>query len=184
MDFLDLARQRYSVRKFTDKKVEKDKIDLILEAARLAPTAVNYQPQRILVIEDVKQLDKLKKCTTYHFNAPLAFLICYDNAVSWKSSYGKDEGDMDASIVTTHMMFEITQLGLGTTWVGSFDMETLKKEFAIPDFLVPVAILPTGYPVENSRPSRMHNQSITIEEMVFFDTFDKIIPGESNEGKH
>lgn len=107
MDFLELARERYSVRKFAPQKVEKEKLDAVLEAGRLAPTAVNYQPQRILVLDSDAALGKLKDCTPYHFSAPLALVVCYDAAVSWKRSYdGKDMGEVDASIVTTHMMLE------------------------------------------------------------------------------
>lgn len=76
MDFLELAKERYSVRKFSDKKVEREKLDAILEAGRCAPTAVNYQPQRVLVLESPEALEKLKGCTPYHFHAPLALLVC------------------------------------------------------------------------------------------------------------
>ena len=76
MDFLQLAtEERYSVRQFSDKPVEQEKLDLILEAGRIAPTACNYQPQRILVIREPEGLDKLKQCTSCHFDAPLALLI-------------------------------------------------------------------------------------------------------------
>lgn len=87
MDFLELAKERYSVRKFSDKKVEREKLDAILEAGRCAPTAVNYQPQRILVLESPEALEKLKGCTPYHFHAPLALLVCYDREASWKRSH-------------------------------------------------------------------------------------------------
>ena len=76
MDLLELLKKRYSVRKFDGRKVEKEKLDLILEAGRVAPTAVNFQPQRVLVIESEEALEKLKNCTPYHFSAPLALLIC------------------------------------------------------------------------------------------------------------
>lgn len=116
MDLMNLFKERHSVRKFSDKKVEKEKIDAILEAGRLAPTAVNFQPQRICVLESDESLLKLKDCTRYHFDAPLAIIVCYDNTVSWKRSYdNKDMGEVDASIVATHMMLEVTNLGLGTT---------------------------------------------------------------------
>ena len=116
MDLMNLLKERYSVRNFSDKKVEKEKINAILDAGRLAPTAVNFQPQRILVLESEQSLANLKECTRYHFEAPLAFLICYDNTVSWKRAYdNKDMGEVDASIVATQMMLEITNLGLGTT---------------------------------------------------------------------
>jgi nitroreductase len=119
MEFEELARNRYSLRKFSPKPVEKEKLDLILEAGRLAPTACNYQPQRILVIKSEEALAKLKKCTPYVFDAPTALLVCYDGKVSWKRGYdGKESGDIDASIVGTHLMMEAAQLGLGTTWVG------------------------------------------------------------------
>lgn len=107
MDFLELAKERYSVRKFSDKKVEREKLDAILEAGRCAPTAVNYQPQRVLVLESPEALEKLKGCTPYHFHAPLALLVCYDREASWKRSFDNcDMGAVDAAIVTTQMMLE------------------------------------------------------------------------------
>ena len=91
-DFKALATERYSVRKFDTKPVEQEKLDILLEAARLAPTAHNYQPQRLLVLNTTDSLNKLKDCTNGHFNAPLAIIVCYDNAVSWKREY--DDADM------------------------------------------------------------------------------------------
>ena len=79
MDLMELFKERHSVRKFSDKKVEKEKISAILEAGRVAPTAVNFQPQRIYVLESEDSLLKLKDCTKFHFDAPVAFLVCYDN---------------------------------------------------------------------------------------------------------
>lgn len=172
MDFLDLAKERYSVRKFSDKKVEIDKVNLILEVGKLAPTACNFQPQRILVINDEASLNKLKNCTPYHFDAPLAILICYDNIVNWKRKYdNKDAGDIDASIVTTHMMLQITSLGLGSTWVGSFDPEAMKNEFNLPDNFTPVALLPIGYPAEDSQPSPNHDKRYEVDKTVFYNSF-------------
>ncbi len=167
MDLIKLFKERYSVRKFTTQKVEDDKINAILEAGKCAPTAVNYQPQRIYVLKSEESLEKLKTVTQYHFNAPLAFLICYDNTVSWKSPFdNKDMGIVDASIVTTHMMLEITNLGLGSTWVGYFDPKLVSKTYNLPDNIVPVAILPTGYP--DKEPSPMHNIRHDISETVSF----------------
>lgn len=165
MNLIELFKNRYSVRKFTSQKVEKEKIDAILEAGKLAPTAVNYQPQRIFVIESEESLEKLKSVTPYHFNSPLAFLICYDNTVSWKNPFdNKDEGIIDASIVTTHMMLEITNLGLGSTWVGYFDPKNVKTVYNLPDNIVPVAILPVGYPDKD--PSNLHNERLDLSKTV------------------
>ncbi|MCE1247834.1 MAG: nitroreductase family protein [Firmicutes bacterium] len=175
MDFLDLAKERYSVRKFSGKKVEKEKLDKILEAGRLAPTAVNFQPQRILVLDSEENLAKLKECTQYHFNAPLAILVCYDKTVSWKRKHdNKDEGEIDASIVTTHMMMEIANLGLGSTWVGYFDPAAVIQAYGLPENIIPVAILPTGYPSEESAPSAMHGKRVDMEQTVFFNSFEGV----------
>lgn len=167
MDLIKLFKERYSVRKFTAQKVEDDKINAILEAGKYAPTAVNYQPQRIYVLKSEESLEKLKTVTQYHFNAPLAFLICYDNTVSWKSPFDKrDEGIVDASIVTTHMMLEIANIGLGATWVGYFDPKLVAKTYNLPDNIIPVAILPTGYP--DKEPSPMHNSRKELSETVSY----------------
>ncbi len=165
MSFLELAKARYSCRKFSDKKIEQDKIDKILEAGRVAPTAVNYQSQRIFVLQSEESLEKLKTVTKYHFNAPLAFLICYDNTVSWKNPFNNlDEGIVDASIVTAHMMLETADLGLGSTWVGYFDLKVAQKTFNLADNIIPVAILPVGYP--DGTASNMHNNRYELSKTV------------------
>lgn len=169
MDLMNLLKERYSVRNFSDKKVEKEKINAILEAGRVAPTAVNFQPQRILVLESEESLAKLKECTRYHFDAPAAFLICYDNKVSWKRAYdNKDMGEVDASIVATQMMLEITNLGLGTTWVGHFDPAAVIEKFEIPENIIPVALFPVGYPANDSVPNPRHKERLELQEIVKF----------------
>lgn len=172
MDFLELAQKRYSVRKFSDKKVEKEKLDLILKASQIAPTACNFQPQRLLVLDSEESLNKLKNCTPYHFNTKLAIIICYDKNVSWKRKYDNaDGGQVDASIATTQMMLEITNIGLGTTWVGSFDPEKVKSEFNLPENYVPVAILPIGYESEESTPTPSHFDRQEFDKTVFYNSF-------------
>ena len=169
MDFLSLAKQRYSCRSFLDKKVEKEKIDKILEAGRIAPTAVNFQPQRILVLDDKERLYKLSECTKFGWNAPVILVVCYDKNISWKRKYdGKDEGIIDASIVTTHMMLEAQDLGLGTTWIGSFDPSKVREIYSIPENLEIVALLPIGYPSEDATPSPMHDKRNSLDEIVYW----------------
>lgn len=175
MEFLQLAKERYSMRKFSDRKIEKEKLDLILEAGRISPTAVNFQPQRILVIDTEENLAKLKSCTPYHFHAPLALLVCYDSTVSWKRSYdNKDMGEVDSSIVATQMMLEAVELGLGSTWVGHFDPVCIRTSFDIPEHFIPVALLPIGYPGENCAPHPLHEKRFDIDHTVFFNSFDGI----------
>ena len=185
MSFLQLAKDRYSVRRFEDKKVEQEKLDLILEAGRLAPTAVNYQSQRILVMDNEDSLNALKQCTKYHFNAPLTLMVCYDSSASWKNPFNKeDDGIFDATIVATHMLFEVTELGLGATFVADFDSEMARKVFNLPDYIVPVALLPIGYPSEKSVPTKLHGMRKDIKETVFYNTFEGIKQGKIDESQH
>lgn len=173
MSFIELAKERYSLRKFSNKQIEKEKLDLIIQAAQIAPTAANRQPQRILVIDSPEALLKFKKCTKYHFDAPMAFLVCYDKNTSWKRVYDQhDSGYEDASIITTHMMMEASELGLGTTWVGHFMPEVVVEEFNLPENIIPVAFLPIGYPAADASISPMHYQRKALEETVFYNEFD------------
>lgn len=172
MSFLELAQKRFSVRKFSNKKVEKDTLNLILEAGRIAPTACNYQPQRILILDNDEDLSKLSLCTPYKFNQQLALLICYDKTISWKRSFdGKDEGEIDASIVATHIILQASELGIGSTWVGHFDPKKIKNTFDIPENIIPVAILLMGYPADDAVPNKLHHERLEISQTTFHGSF-------------
>ncbi|AJA48814.1 nitroreductase family protein [Clostridium pasteurianum DSM 525 = ATCC 6013] len=100
MEFDKLIHHRYSMRKFNNQEVEQEKINAILEAGKAAPTAVNYQPQRTLVLNTKDCLEKIKDCTPYHFNAPLALIVCYDNTSSLKRPVdNKETGEIDVSVL-------------------------------------------------------------------------------------
>ncbi|MBR0140207.1 MAG: nitroreductase family protein [Firmicutes bacterium] len=167
--FLDLAKERCSVRKFKPVPVEKEKLDKILEAGRVAPTACNYQPQRVLVIQSPEALEKLKKCTGCHFNAPLALLTCVSMDECWQRNFdGQTSEFVDGSIVTAHMMLEAAELGIGSCWVMWFDPEAVRREFKLSDDLVPISLLPMGYPAEGYEPSPKHADRKPLEETVKF----------------
>lgn len=170
--FIQMAEERYSVRSFTEQPIEQESMDKILKAGHLAPTACNRQPQRILVINSEEALTKLRKCTKCHFGATAAILVCYDMKECWKRGYdGKGSGDIDASIVTTHMMLEASALGIGTTWVMHFIPEAIRDEFALPDNLEPVALLVMGYPAQDSKPFPGHYEFRPMEELVSYNSF-------------
>lgn len=172
MEFLELAKMRCSVRKYQTREVEEEKLLKILESGRVAPTAVNFQPQHLIVVKSQEGLEKLKKCCN-SYGAPLAIIACGDHLASWKRRYdNKDSLDVDVSIVTTHMMLQATELGLGTVWIGAFDPDAVKKEFNIPENIEPVAILIIGYPdVEFKSPNRHNNERKPIEAMVHYETY-------------
>lgn len=167
MDFLTLAEERYSVRAFQDRPVEREQLEKILRAGQLAPTACNNQPQRVLAVDSKEGLERLRRCTECHFNAPAALLVCYDKDECWVRSYdGRPSGEVDASIVATHMMLEAAALGIGSTWVMHFIPEAVRCEFELPDRVEPVALLVMGYPAPDAAPSPRHAASRPLEELV------------------
>ncbi|MGB7594072.1 MAG: nitroreductase family protein [Erysipelotrichaceae bacterium] len=171
MEFINLAKERFSHRAFSEQPVEKEKLDLILEAGRIAPTAGNYQPQRILVIQSDEAIAKLKLCTPCHYNATLILLVCYED-ISKNPFTGEKIGEIDASIVTTHMMLEATELGLGTVWVGYFNPALIRTHFHLPENYIPVCLLPIGYPDDDAYPSPMHESRKPLEKTVFYNDFN------------
>lgn len=167
MDFIQLAEERFSVRKFSDKPVEPEKVALILKAGQLAPTACNNQPQRIYVLQSAQALETLQKCKTGHFGETLAFLVCANTDECWKREYDNQPSDyVDGSIVATHMMLEAWELGIGSTWVMHFIPDAVRSEFKLPDNEVPVALLVMGYAAEDAKPSLRHPVRKPLEETV------------------
>lgn len=172
MNFLDLAKARCSVRSFDGRPVEPEKVELLLQAAQAAPTAVNFQPYRILVLQSEEALGKLKTCTRYHFDAPLAFVVLADHNTSWKRKYdNKDAAEVDAAIVGTHIILQAADLGLGSTWVGYFDPQAVREAYHVPDHLEPIAIFPLGYPAPDYQPSPQHTQRKPLEEIAQYNQF-------------
>ena len=167
MDFLELAHKRFSVLEYSHRPVEKELVDKVIEAALAAPTACNNQPQRILVIDDEEGRSKLQCVVPSRYYVPLAFLVCYDKEECWvRPMDGKNSGEIDASIAATHMMLEMTDLGLGSIWVMYWDPEKMKSVFALSDNLEPVALLIAGYKAENALPRKGHLQSKTKDEIT------------------
>ncbi len=173
MDFFELAEKRYSVRKYTAEKLSQQQIDKLLHAANIAPTGCNNQPQRILVLNKEESCHKLKNCTRCHFDAPCAFIVCYNKNECWTRKYdGATSGIVDATIVATHVMLAAEQMGLGSCMVMHFDPAMLKQEFAIPENIEPVLILTLGYPAPDSRPLQLHYESKSIDQTVLYDSFE------------
>lgn len=168
MSFLELAKERYAVRAFKDTPVEEDKIGLILEAAKLAPTACNNQPQKIYVVKSKEKLAALAQITPCTFSAPLVFVIGYDNDRSAKGMIyeGHDFGDTDAAIVCTHMMLEAKELGLGSCWVGYFSEAKVKEALGLPERVRIRNLLPVGYAADGAAPAPLHTKYRDMSEMV------------------
>lgn len=167
MDFLKLAQERYSVRKYLLKEVEPEKIEAIFKVAESAPTAANFQPVRYYMLESEAAKENISKITKYKFNAPVWILVAYDSNVSWKNKYTKlNKGDIDCSIAITHIMLAATNLGLGTCWIGSFDVNLAKELYQLPVNIEPVALLPLGYPDLSVPCNPLHNERIPIQQHI------------------
>ena len=167
MDFAKLAAERSSLRNFSDRPVEAEKLSAVLEAGRNAPTAHNLQPQRIFVLQSSEALEKVDGCTGAHFHPPVMLLVAYDPEAAWKrEDDGKNHGESDAAIAVTQMMRQAADLGGGTTYVGMFDPAKVHAAFPELAGLTPIALLPMGYPAEGAHPSRLHTDRKPLEELV------------------
>lgn len=172
MDFLALAKKRYSVRNYNEVPVTSEELSQILEAAHVAPSAANQQPCRILVLQSANALEKLEQLTRcYH--APLAVIVCAEQAAAWHRNYdGKNSSDVDAAILTDHMMHEATSLGLSTLWIGWFDPVAVQEAFGIPAELEPVSILAIGHTDEMSQsPERHETTRKPLKALVAYEQF-------------
>ena len=165
MDFQQVIRDRFSVRQYMDRAVEQEKIDAILEAGRIAPTAKNLQPIKIYVVKSQEWLEKIDKASRCRYGAPLVMIVCWDK----DSAYTKPEHstyEIDASIVATHMLLESANQWLGSVRVELIDRWVLRSEFDIPENLFPVCILPMWYKTDDCPISPLHSDKKSIDELV------------------
>jgi nitroreductase len=163
---MDLAKDRYSVRQFDPTRpVEQEKLDVLLEAIKIAPTAANMQPQKVKVFQSPEELAKADIISPCRYGAPLAFLICYDSSGTIKRP-GLDAGVIDCSIVTTHIMLAAWELGLGSCWCLAFDADKARAELGLPENIVPVAFLPVGYAAEGAAPHPFHTTYKPMSDLL------------------
>ncbi|HGM3506432.1 TPA: nitroreductase family protein [Clostridioides difficile] len=171
MNFVELAKKRYSCRNYQDRKVEKEKLEKVLDVARIAPTGGNRQPQRLIVIQEKEGLNKLSKAANI-YDAPLAILVCGDKDKVWTRPFdGKQLTDIDTSIVTDHMILQATELGLASVWVCYFNPDIIREEFSLPDNLEPINILLMGYESKiPESPDRHEKTRVPLSEIVSYET--------------
>ncbi len=156
MDFLRLAAERYSVRSYRTDEVETEKLKKVLEAARLAPTADNMQPFRLIVMHTRGRESELRRIydRDWFVRAPVVICACGIPDQAWVRSDGKNYCDIDAAIVLDHLVLAATSLGLGTCWISAFDMKAAQEVLGLPDNVCPIAFTPLGYPGDQPGPKR------------------------------
>jgi len=169
MEFENAIGSRYSVRKYSSKPVEEEKLLKILEAGRLAPTAKNMQGQHVYVVRTAENLKKFDHEWCMTFDAPVVLIISMKQELEWISHFSKkNRGETDAAIVTDEMMLQAHALGLGTCWVGWFDPQKVKEAFNLPDDETVYNLLPLGYPSDDCKPGPMHASRKPLDETVTF----------------
>lgn len=174
MNFLDLAKHRCSIRSFMEQPIEKVKLEYILEAGRVAPTACNKQPQRIIVVQKSDNIKKIQKAYRT-FGAPCVMIICRDTRDSLIRPFDqKCSGDLDIGIITDHMMLAAREVGIGSVMVGLFDPHIITKEFELPDYIEPTALLILGYPKNGFLDANRHQtERKALEETVMLENYSK-----------
>ncbi len=169
MEFKELIKNRYSCKKYSDKKVEKEKLDAILEAGRLAPTAKNLQEQHIYVVESEEVLAKLDAATPCRYGAPTVLVVAFDkNNVFTYPGEQRDSGVEDAAIVATHLMLAAADEGVNSCWLNFFDPDQLAKELGLPENEEVLMLLDLGYAAEGAGPLPTHDNRKAIVETVSY----------------
>jgi len=165
--FLELAKERFSCRKLTDRQIEPEKIDRILQAAISAPTAKNIQPYKIWKVTSAESFAKIKQVTNYTFGAGMVLVVGVKNDDAFTRPFDKmNFGHIDGAIIATHIMLAIQDEGLGTTWVGYFDAPKLQELIPEMQGYDLIAMFPVGYPADDAKPSNRHEDRRAISEAV------------------
>ncbi|MCR5194685.1 MAG: nitroreductase family protein [Pseudobutyrivibrio sp.] len=169
MEFKELVKNRYSCKKYDTKKVEREKLEAILEAGRLAPTAKNLQEQHIYVVESEDILAKIDKITPCRYGAPTVLVVAFDkNNVFTYPGEKRDSGVEDASIVATHLMLAAYNEGVDSCWLNYFDPEQAARELGLPENEEVLMLLDLGYASEGAGPLPTHNSRKPLSETVTY----------------
>ena len=169
MNFTTLAKERYSCRKISSKPIEAKKLEAIKQAAIAAPTAHNFQPLKVWLIQSPEALEKVKSVTQQKFlhTSPACFIVGSDANQGWvREADSMNFADVDASIVATHIMLAIQDQGLASTWIGNFQPEKIKEVFPMMESYNLIAIFPVGYPEEDAKPSHLHTTRKSEDEFI------------------
>lgn len=167
MELDTIMKNRYSVRRFQNRKIEDNMIEELLSVLKYVPTAMNLQPEKVYVLKSKGALEKMGTLANT-YQAPVVLLICADKNLAWKNSKEEhyDTSEMDASIAGTYLMLKAWDLGLGSVWIRFFQSKEIQIEFSLPLNIQPICLLAIGYPHEDSMPSDRHYQKKDLQELV------------------
>lgn len=172
MKFSELIEKRYSVRAYKSDSVEEEKLQQVLEAARLAPTAANRQPFQLIVVHTAGREAELKRIygRDWFTQAPLVICACGVPSQGWVRKYDdKNYTDVDVSIVMDHMTLAATDVGLGTCWIGAFNPDAAREVLGLPDDVEPIAFTPLGYAADQPKPKKRK----PLSELVRYERWEQ-----------
>ena len=167
MEFKDVIKKRYSCKKYSDRQVEAEKLDVILNAGRLAPTAKNLQEQKVYVVQSSEMLSRIDEVTPCRYGAPTVLVVAYDkdNVFTYPGEK-RDSGIEDATIVATHMILAAADEGVDSCWVNFFDPEKLAKALNLPECEEILMALDLGYGDEGAGPLANHENRKPLSDTV------------------
>ncbi len=167
MDFSEVIARRWSCRKFSSRQVDADSLNAILEAERLAPTAKNFQEQRIYVVQSAEGLAKIDTITPCRYGAPTAIVVAFDttNVFTYPGEQ-RDSGVEDATIVATHMILAAANAGVDSCWINFFDPAKAAEVLGLPEKEDVLMILDLGYAAEGAEPATLHSSRKPLTETV------------------
>ncbi|MBN1978588.1 MAG: nitroreductase family protein [Anaerolineae bacterium] len=169
MEFSEVIKIRYSVRAYKPDPVEDEMLQQVLEAARLAPTAVNRQPFQLVVIHTKGREEELNRIygRDWFVQPPLVICICGVPALAWSRMDGMNYYAVDVTIAMDHLILAATELGLGTCWIGAFDPDAAREVLGLPDTVEPIAFTPLGYPADEPRQKKRK----ALSELVHYENW-------------
>ena len=169
MDFKEVVKNRYSCKKYSDRQVKAEKLDAVLAAGRLAPTAKNLQEQHIYVVQSAEGLAKIDGVTPCRYGAPTVLVVAFDKNNVFTYPGGKrDSGVEDATIVATHMILAAADEGVDSCWVNFFDPEKLEAALGLPENEEILMVMDLGYAAEGAGPLANHNSRKALSETVSY----------------
>lgn len=169
MEFKAVIQNRYSCKKYSDRPVEAEKLNAILEAGRLAPTAKNLQEQHVYVLQSAEALAKVDAVTPCRYGAPTVLVVAFDKNNVFTYPGGKrDSGVEDATIVATHMILAAANEGVDSCWVNFLDPEKLAQALGLPENEEVLMVMDLGYAAEGAGPLANHSSRKPLSETVSY----------------
>ena len=169
MEFKEVIRNRYSCKKYSGRQVETEKLEAILEAGRLAPTAKNLQEQHIYVIQSPEVLARIDAVTPCRYGAPTVIAVAFDKDNVFTYPGGKrDSGVEDASIVATHMILAAADEGVDSCWLNYFDPDQVAAQLGLPENEEVLMLMDLGYAAEGAGPLPNHGSRKALAETVSY----------------